>query len=468
MQTVNFKVLIILKLCSYLKCLRNNLKAPFSQGLNKYNSLQTFQFLRFGTFFLISILLAKVAMLYQHEYGLHLIGQYENLMLVTSSLTFFWVSAICNTLIPYYNNSDEATRKKLLFNTFVLLIAFSLLAAVVIVVLGQLKGKDVDLYNMFALVVLLNTPTYIADYIFYLNEKYKSLIRWGIITFLAHILLLCIPLYFRQSLNLAINLLLVLSLVKFNYTIILLMKFSTISVNTRLMQEFMNKVWPYMFSILLAGSMEYINSYIIGYNFSEEEFAMFRYGARELPIFLILANSLSNVYSGEIAKFNKDGLLEEGLEKFKRASQKLMRWLFPGTMLLMFLSPYLFKYAYNEQLIEGYRIFNIYLLLIIGRMIFPQTVIMGIMKSRVFYLISSNYLIINCLLSFWFIYLFGITGIAYATAISFLVEKIMLAIYCKMEGIAFRQYTAVGEYLAFSALTIAVFYLSLQIEMPMP
>jgi hypothetical protein len=137
-QSVNFKVLIILKLYGYLKCLRNNLKAPFSQGLNKYNSLQTFQFLRFGTFFLISILLAKVAMLYQHEYGLHLIGQYENLMLVTSSLTFFWVSAICNTLIPYYNNSDEETRKKLLFNTFVLLIAFSLLAAVVIVVLGRL------------------------------------------------------------------------------------------------------------------------------------------------------------------------------------------------------------------------------------------------------------------------------------------------------------------------------------------
>lgn len=460
--------LIILKLYGSLRCLRNNLKALFGKGLNKYNSLQTFQFLRFGTFFLISILLAKVAVLYQHEYGLHLISQYENLMLVTGSLTFFWVSSITNTLIPYYNNSDEATRKKLLFNAFILLTAFSILAAIVIMVMGRIKGKDIDLYNMFALVVLLNTPTWIVDYIFYLKEKYRSLIRWGIITNIVWIMMLCLPLYFRQSLNLAINLLLVLSLIKFNYTIILLMKFSTISVNTRLMKEFMSKVWPYMFSILLAGSMDYINGYIIGYYFSEEEFAMFRYGARELPIFLILANSLSNVYSGEIAKYNKDGLLTDGLEKFKRSGQRLMRWLFPGTMILMFLSPYLFKFAYNEGLIQGYRIFNIYLLLIIGRMIFPQTVIMGIMKSRIFYLISSNYLIINCLLSFWFVYLFGITGIAYAFVISSLVEKIMLAIYCKMEGIAFRQYTAVGEYLAYSVLTLVVFYLSLQIEMPMP
>ena len=406
-------------------------------------------------------------MLYQHEYGLHLIGQYENLMLVTSSLTFFWVSAICNTLIPYYNNVDKITRKKVLFNTFILLIAFSILAAIVVVILGRLKGKDIDLYNMFALVVLLNTPTYIADYIFYLNEKYKSLIRWGIVTFAAHIVLLCLPLYFKQSLNLAINLLLVLSLVKFNYTIILLMKFSIITINTRLMQDFMNKVWPYMFSILLAGSMEYINSYIIGYYYSEEEFAMFRYGARELPIFLILANSLSNVYSGEIAKYNQEGKLAEGLNNFKVASRKLMRWLFPGTMLLMFLSPYLFRYAYSEALLDGYRIFNIYLLLIIGRMIFPQTVIIGMMKSRIFYLISSNYLIINCFLSFWFVSLFGIQGIAYATAISFLVEKILLAVYCKMEGISFRQYTPVGEYLFYSLITLVVFYISMNVEMPM-
>lgn len=436
--------------------------------LNKFNTLQIFQFLRFGTLFLISILLAKIAILYQHEYGLGLISQYENLMLVSSSLTFFWVSSICNTLIPYYNNADAETRKKLLFNTFFILLVLSALAAIVIVIMGKVGGKNENLFQMFALVVLLNTPTYITDYIFYLNEKYKSMIIWGIVTFMAQMLLLCVPLYFKQSLNLAINLLLVLSLLKFNYTIILLMKYATITVQTDLTVDFMRKVLPIMFSILLAGSMEYINSYIIKYNFSEEEFAMFRYGARELPIFLILANSLSNVYSGEIAKLNQAGKLNEGLIKFKASSQKLMRWFFPGTILLMFLSPYLFKYAYNEQLLAGYKIFNIYLLLIISRMIFPQTVIMGILKNKIFYLISSNYLIINCLLSFWFIYLFGIAGIAYATVISYLVEKIMLAIYCKMQGIDYKQYTSWLEHLVYSVITVVAYYITTVIELPMP
>ncbi len=434
--------------------------------LNKFNSLQIYHFLRFGTMFLISILLAKIAILYQHEYGLRLISKYENLMLVSSSLTFFWVAAITNMLIPYFNNANKVVRKKLLFSTFILLLGFSVVAAIAVATIGYLHGMDKDLFQMFALVVLLNTPTYITDYIFYLNEKYKSLIIWGAITFTAQVLLLCLPLYFKQSLNLAINLLLVLSLLKFNYTIILLMKYATISINKALTIDFMKRVFPIMFSILLAGSMEYINSYIIGYNFSDEEFAMYRYAARELPIFLILANALSNVYSGEIAKLNAADKLNVGLIRLKKSSQKLMRWLFPSTIALMFISPYLFKYAYNEQLMEGYKIFNIYLLLIISRMIYPQTVIMGIMKNKVFYLISSNYIIIHCLLSFWFIYLFGMKGIAFATVVSYLIEKIMLAIYCKMQGIDFRKYTPWKEHLVYSAITVVAYYVTTIIEMP--
>jgi O-antigen/teichoic acid export membrane protein len=407
-----------------------------------------------------------VAILYQHEYGLRLISQYENLMLVSSSSTFFWVAAIGNTLIPYYNNADENDKGKVLFNTFILLLVFSLIAAVVIIIIGYVSGKNQNLFQMFSIVVLLNTPTYIVDYLFYLKGKYKSLIIWGIVTFLAQILLLCLPLYYKQSLNLAINLLLVLALIKFNYTIILLMKYGTITVQKKITFDFMKKATPVMFSILLAGSMEYINSYIVEFKFSDEEFAMYRYGARELPIFLILANTLSSVYSGEIAKLNTAGSLEVGLNNLKNSSRKLMRWLFPSTILLMFLSPYMFKYAYNTELTEGHKIFNIYLLLIISRMVYPQTVIMGIMKSRIFYLISSNYLIIYCVLSFWFLSLFGLNGIAYATVVAYIVEKIMLAIYCKMQGINYNQYTPVLEHAVYSVITLVAYYFSTIVEMP--
>lgn len=431
--------------------------------LNKFNSLQIFQFLRFGTFFMISIILAKITFArFTSGFGTLILSKHEMLMLLSSSLTFFWVSSITNTLIPFYNSCDEQKQKRILFNAFAILTIFSLIAGIITAVVGHIKyPKDADLFQMFALVVFLNTPTYMADYIFYLKGKYRSLIIWGVVTFLAHIILLCLPLFMRQTLNLAINLLVILSMVKFNYTLILLMKYSIISFHTRLIQEFMKKVLPFLFSILLAGSMDYINSYIVEYYFSPIDFAIFRYGAKELPIFLILANSLSNIYSGEIANYNKNGNLELGLAKLKESSTRLMRWLFPSTILFLFISKYFFDLAYNKDLIEGYRIFNIYLLLIISRMLFPQTVVMGLMKNRIFYLVSSNYLIVNCILSFWFIGIWGIQGIAYATVISFMVEKILLAVYCKMEGVDLRKYTSVGEYVLYSTLTLIAYFSTL-------
>ncbi len=433
--------------------------------LTKYNSLQFYQFLRFGSFFLISILLAKIAYYrFLPEYGTLIISRYEGLLLISGSVTWFWVSSICNTLIPYYNASDSETQKRILFNAFVLLTAFSLVAGIVTYVVGYSRGVDVDLYQMFAVVVFFNTPSYLTDYIFYLKGKYKSLLIWGTVTFALQIILLCVPLFMRNTLNLAINLWLVLSMLKFNYTIVLLMKYASVTVHTRLILDFMKKVTPFMFSIFLAGSMEYINSFLVQYKFSDEEFAIYRYASKELPIFLILANSLSNIYSGEIANLNKEGNFELGLEKLKNANRRLMRWLFPGTVLFMFLSKYFFMYAYNANLVEGYKIFNVYLLLIVSRMLFPQTVIMGMMKNRIFYLVSSNYLIINVTLAFWFLNIWGIIGIAYATVIAYLVEKVMLVIYCKTQGIDIKKYTPLGEYILFSLITIAAYFAITYIE----
>lgn len=430
--------------------------------LTKYNSLQLYQFLRYGTFFLVSILLAKIAFYrFTNIYGTSIISRYELLMVVSSSLTFFWVSSICNTLVPFFNASNEDKQRRILFNAFALMVAFSFIAGIITYCFGLYKKNDLYLFQMFALVVFLNTPTFIVDYIFFLKGKFKSLIIWGVVTFSAHVCLLCLPLFFGQTLNLAVNLLVILALLKFNYTIILLMKHSTISINTRLIQEFMTKVMPFMFSILLGGSMEYINSFIVERYFTEAEFAIFRYGAKELPIFLIMANTISNIYSGEIANLNKEGLLKQGLGKLKASSRKLMYWLFPLAILLLFTSKYLYIYLYSEYFAEGYKIFNISLLLIISRLIFPQTVLTGLIKTRAFYLVSTNVLIVNVVLAIWFVQLMGISGIAYATAISFLVEKIQLVIYCKMEGIRFKEYTPVLEYYIFSALMLIAFVISI-------
>jgi Na+-driven multidrug efflux pump len=92
---------------------------------------------------------------------------------------------------------------------------------------------------------------------------------------------------------------------------------------------------------------------------------------------------------------------------------------------------------------------------------------MGLMKNRVFYLISTNYLIINLILSFWFVQLgLGLRGIAYATVISYIIEKIMLVIYCKTQGVDVKKYTPIGELILYSIITIVAYILSLNFNLP--
>jgi hypothetical protein len=59
-----------------------------------------------------------------------------------------------------------------------------------------------------------------------------------------------------------------------------------------------------------------------------------------------------------------------------------------------------------------------------------------------------------------------ITGIAYATVISYTIEKLMLIAVCKMEGISLRKYTPIGEWIAYSLLTLLAYYASLFVHMP--
>ena len=61
--------------------------------LNNVSGLQLFQLLRFGSFFLTGILLAKGPV------SLDTIGSYESLMFVSGALSFFWVNALLNSLL---------------------------------------------------------------------------------------------------------------------------------------------------------------------------------------------------------------------------------------------------------------------------------------------------------------------------------------------------------------------------------
>jgi O-antigen/teichoic acid export membrane protein len=78
----------------------------------------------------------------------------------------------------------------------------------------------------------------------------------------------------------------------------------------------------------LSGSAQFVDGFIVTSYFDEETFAVFRYGARELPLAMLLANALSNAMLPDFAQREN---LTQNLRQLKENVSRLMHFLFPLT-----------------------------------------------------------------------------------------------------------------------------------------
>jgi O-antigen/teichoic acid export membrane protein len=170
---------------------------------------------------------------------------------------------------------------------------------------------------------------------------------------------------------------------------------------------------------------------------------------------MLLANALSNAM---LPVFAQKELLAENLQQLKQSVQKLMHFLFPLTAILLLVSKPLFPVIFNEKFQESATIFNIYLLLIISRLMFPQTILNGLKRSKPIMAAALFELILNVGLSLIFVQFWGIAGIAMATFVAYLFEKIYLAVVVKQSlSIPLSGYLPKRIFFIYSAIIIVIF-----------
>jgi Na+-driven multidrug efflux pump len=127
---------------------------------------------------------------------------------------------------------------------------------------------------------------------------------------------------------------------------------------------------------------------------------------------------------------------------------------------LLLLSHVLFPVLFDARFEQSASIFNIYLLLVTSRLLFPQTLLIGLKQTSVIAFASFLELILNVSLSLWFVVLWGIEGIAYATVLAYLFEKVFLVAITKRRlNISVTKYQDISRHLIYSLLLFAVFYL---------
>jgi O-antigen/teichoic acid export membrane protein len=172
-----------------------------------------------------------------------------------------------------------------------------------------------------------------------------------------------------------------------------------------------------------------------------------------------MSNGLSNSMLPDFAIKEK---IKKTMQLLKHRTQWHMHLLFPITMVTILHSKPLFPIVFNADFKDSAEIFMIYLLTISSRMVFPQTVAIGLGKTKALLGISIVELFINVSLSLLFVQWMGIVGVAWATVIAFWVEKVLISFYLYIRlGIKPSEYTPIKEYLSYTILMALVFVVAL-------
>jgi O-antigen/teichoic acid export membrane protein len=244
-----------------------------------------------------------------------------------------------------------------------------------------------------------------------------------------------------------------LASLKLLFCLWLLKRYAVFKLNTALQLQAFKLSAPIFLSLLVSGSAEYTDGMIIKAKFDNWAFAIYRYGARELPVLYIVANTLSSAMIPSIA-----ANLEEGLHELKQRSARLMHIFFPLTIVLMLSSYFIYKYVFSESFIYSAVIFNVYLLLIIPRVLFPQTILTGLHQTSFLLLSAIIEIILNISCSIYLAGKMGLPGVAFGTFIAYSFDKIFLmSVNYFFYNIRPSKYVNLIPYFVYVILTLVSF-----------
>jgi O-antigen/teichoic acid export membrane protein len=415
-------------------------------------ALQFFQVLRFGTFFLTGILFTKFGL------STYDIGIYEALLFLGSVLSFFWLSGLTQSLLSNYQTN---VKSKEFFNAFLVLTGISVVVFIafrLLVTPYSFMANNPEIlayYAPFSFYVLLIGPSYLVEYILLLKEKASALALYGVVAFGIQLLAVAGPIALGYGMQEAVLGLVLSAAIRFVILLFLLFKYAEFKFDDGFIRQFLATGGPLIGATLLSGSAEYLDGFIVSKYFDESTFAVYRYGAKEFPLVILLANAFSN---GMVPKVVQLGV-KEAASIIKKESLKLMHLFFPLSIGLMLLSGELYPKLFNSEFIGSAAVFNVYLLLVVSRLVFPQTLLIGLKKTKTIMAVAGLEIAVNFGLSLLFVQQFGLVGIAFATVIASLLDKLVLMLFLKSSvGVSPNTYWPWKWHLGYSMLIALSFW----------
>jgi O-antigen/teichoic acid export membrane protein len=442
-------------------------------------ALQASQIMRQTGFILTSFLLAKSGL------PISDIGVFESLLFIGTSVSYFWVNGLIQSLLAFMPTVKAEEKASVYFSISLIFIGLSafiflLLKAFPTFILTTLVASPtLPYFDLFSLYLLLNLAPFFLEGFWAVEKGPLSIIAFSGISNLLLPIAIAVPLWLKMDFTYSFYGLIIVALMRFIWLIIILIKNKNFTINYPQLNQFIKLSLPIMaYSLLNGFTMTFIFWIVSNHlNGNTAEFAIFRFGAREFPLVAALTTGLSNAFVPRIAASYElsasSPILEANslqLVALKNKTSKLYHILFPISIILMLLSKQLFPIIFNPAFAKSADIFNIFLLLLISRALFPQTILLALKQTKTLLFISIIETIFIVLLSFFGIFWLDVIArheateaSAWALIIGYLIEKgIIIYVLKRRYSIDFQAYTNVSLYFIYSVLLILAYIIQLK------
>ncbi len=402
--------------------------------------------IRFSVSLLISMILVRV------YFTIDEVGRFEYLILLSSTFSFFVGFAYTSAALSKIPKSEQSEwprqLRQLLWQLMISAALISLFALVVIKLSVRFNWIVIEGNQEWYIVgyCFLLIVGIIPEVYYLLYRKAKSLLIWAVVYYAIQLLIVLILVFLRQPIEYIFLGYMAWQLLRFVWTLHLLKPNWYIDWLEQRKWFFFSL--PLMGHFILGSGMDYLDGHLVSQFFSDSEFLFYRYGAKELPISIVLVNALS---AALIPLLSQD---TSQVTVLRERTIRLINLLFPVSIALLFLSPVLFSIFYGPKFIVSAVIFNIYILVLSSRILLPQVLLYAHNDNKALLRFSGIELFVNFVLSIVLMRFLGFYGIAAATVFAFLLNKILTILYIK------KQYALhVGQYLPIKSYLIWVFLL---------
>lgn len=379
------------------------------------------------------------------------VGGFEMLMLCGYLMTFFWSDAFMKGYLASPTPKDNPAQA----SSFLWFCIILSLASMVVLVLGQrvllpfiVHRTSLAGLGLFALYQALIIPMWMAPFIGIPKGRHSILLSGYVLvgpTFACVAGWMSIPSLPGMLIGLLSYALVGLIWVLLHSKFIRELRLKSMFL------ELWPATWPLIMYAVSIGVARSFDAWLVARYFDEASFAIFRYGAREFPLVIAFAAGLSTIMIPKLKG-------TEALGELKSRSTRLMHLCYPVVAVVMLFSPVLFEQLFGLDYKESALIFNIYLLLTLTQLVFPQTVLMARGDTKTLWYISLAELIVNVIASLVLLKYFGLIGIAWGTLIAFVFEKIILLIFARKKyGIRTTQLLNYQVLAVYAVLLIAIF-----------